>query len=241
MLKIVMEERGIYYMMLAVFLIGTAVEMYQKAVLKRLLRAVENQDKLEHPFLKQLKWKYKNCHRLQRTIHNPQAFLENQLYQYSRKNRWITGISGNMNKCMLINVLLGGLGMALAYRYKMDVYVQSGYMLAGAMSAAALALVELQIGRGKIRHQLLRALEDYLENVLANQMEHAEADQTDTAAVTQKKKEKKTARVLPQQQTATAMEDGTEPTKNEQEQMEDQQKKQMQEKIITEVIKEFFP
>lgn len=244
MLEVFIKEKGTFYLMAALCVIGVIGKAYESLVYSKLLKAMENAEQAEHPLLKQLKLKYTSFYRIERKINNIDAFIETNLYRY--KNRFIrlSGIHTINTRIMLLCIMVSCAGIAGTIHFTMDKWAVMYYVLAGALAVAGLELMDLQFGNETKRRYLFVSIKDYLENVLANQMENSEKELKELERISNKAEmeEKRTKQVNKQIAVAkmanTEAEDSQSKLKKRLE--ESLQKSVVQEKVIAEVIKEFL-
>lgn len=237
MLETLVKERGIYYVIMALCALGVAGKFYESRIYKRLLVAVENPEKTEHPFIKQLKLKYKNCYKLERRIHNIDAFIETSLFRYKHRFMGLESLHTVNTRIMLLCIMVSCLGIAGCVHFQMGKWELMYYVVAGAVAVAGLELMDQQFGNDSKKRMLFVALKDYLENGLTNQLVSREKEEEQkpvkgklTSKNSEKKEEKKQEKNLADIQVAVAQ-SITEKVTAE----------MAQEKVIAEVIKEFFP
>lgn len=227
MLETFVKQWGIFYVIMALCIIGFIGKLYESRLYRRLLRAVENPDRTEHPFVKQLKLKYKNRSQLEHKIHNTDAFIETSLYRYKPGFVRFDQLHTFGSRILLLCVAAGCMGIFLCSHYHLENYRILYHILLGALSAAGLEFWELQLGNESKRKMLIVFLKDYLENVLVNQQ-----------MVPVPKIKAKTQTAATKESKVDSREDLKAKEKNRQQKEEE---KQAQEKVLAEVIKEFFP
>lgn len=227
-----MKEQGIYYLIAALCMAGVLGAWYEGGVYKRMLRDLERMDKPENPFVKQLALKYLSYRRLDYDIHNMDAFIENQLYRCRLRFFRLARIQGMPGRMMLLCIMAGCVGVAVCVHEQLDVKIMMYHIVAGALGVAVIEWFELQFGSEAKRRMLVTSLKDYLENVLANHVSRSKGDSAsgeDEAAATvdMPVKKKKVNAVSAAEKTAQKVAEQT-------------MKDAAQEKLIAEVIREFF-
>lgn len=270
MIETFVKQQGIFYVMLGLCVIGAIGRLFESRIYARLIKAMENPERLEHPFLKQLKLKYKSYCRLERKVHNVDAFVETNLFRYKHRQIWFGGLHNISNQMMLLCIMASCAGIGSCIYYEMDKWQMMYYILAGALAVAVLELLDMQFGNESKKRYLFVSIKDYLENVLANQMDgtvrttdgaakelkekasgvktpeshEQKAEKQIAAAKAEKpsaaKGERKNAATKAEKQVAAAKAAETD-VNNKAADEELEKKKIAQEKVIAEVIKEFFP
>lgn len=249
MIETFVKERGIYYLVIALCAIGVMGKLYESHIYQKLLRAVENPERTDNAYLKQLKLKYKSYHRLEKKIYNIDVFIEASLLRYKHHFMRLENIHTVNARIMLLCIIASCLGVGGSIYFELDRWEMMYYILTGALSVAVLELIDVQCGIDLKRKFLFVSLKDYLENVLANQMGGIKKDliELDLTGTQAQELEERTKKVGQQVATAKA------PEKRGKEKMEKQLKEisdkmdekiaqnMAQEKVIAEVIKEFFP
>lgn len=170
MLETFLKEHGIYYVITALCALGVIGKCYESRVYARLLAAVDNPERTDHPFMKQLKLKYRNYYKLERRIHNTDAFIETHLYRYKLSFFGLESLRSMNNRVILLCIMTSCLGIAGCLYCGLEASMIMYHIVAGAMAAAGLELVEQQFGNDSKKRMLFVALKDYLENGLANQI-----------------------------------------------------------------------
>lgn len=246
MLGTFVKEHGIYYVIGALCLIGMLGKWYEGRVYKRLLRAVDSPDRAEHPFVKQLRLKYLSYRKLDYEIHDIDAFIENQLYRYRLRLISLERMNGIAGRMMLLCIMAGCIGVGICVYEKLDVRLLMYHIVAGALGVAALEWFELQSGCESKRKMLFVALKDYLENVLANHTERGK----NALQASEESGGEQTGKMSGEEEAAATREERKAPCrpgitpameKTAQAVAKLPVKTQAQEKVIAEVIQEFFP
>lgn len=236
MLETFVNERGIYYVIMVLCVLGAAGKFYESRIYGKLIMAVENPERTEHPFMKQLKLKYKNCYKLEYRVHNIDAFIETSLFKYKERFLDLERLRTVNSRIMLLCILASCVGVAACVYYRVNTRALMYHILAGAMAAAGLELAEQQFGSESKRHILFTTLKDYLENVLSNQLENRTKDKEEVT---------KQVAVSEVPVAREVKEEGKVPDKKSVKRQEKSPGKSdrelAQEKVIAEVIKEFFP
>lgn len=240
MLETFVKERGIYYLIVALCAAGTLLKLVESGAYTKLLRAAENPDRTERLFIKQLKLKYKSCYRLGHRIHNTDAFVESSLFRYRVGFCSLESLGSLTNRVGLASIALAAVGVLTCMYYRMSSQAMVYHALAGLLAVIAMQLVDLQFASRTKRRMLIMVLKDYLENVLANQLEHTKKHrqlQNSPAADVQPDAEEAV-----ETQIAAAHSSGTqtEPAREAVTQA-DRLKDMAHEKLLAEVIQEFFP
>lgn len=223
MLETFVKQWGIFYVIMALCVIGFIGKVYESRLYRRLLRAVENPDRTENPFVKQLKLKYKNRSQLEHKINNIDAFIETSLFRYKPRLAGFEQLHTFGSRILLLNVVASCMGVLLCVYYDLGSQRALYHIILGAMAAAGLEFLELQSGNETKRKMLITFLKDYLENVLLNQQ-----------AVPAPK-------IKVKSQTAVTKEPKETPVVKEKSRQQEEEEKIAQEKVLAEVIKEFFP
>lgn len=244
MLGTFVEEHGIYYIIGAVCLIGMLGKWYEGRVYKRLLRALDSTDRMEHPLVKQLRLKYMSCQRLDYEIHNVDAFVENQLYRYKYRFISLERLNGIAGRMMLLCIMAACAGVGICVYEKLDIRLLMYHIVAGALGVAMLEWSELQFGCETKRKMIFVALKDYLENIVANHRErgkhvsHLKEEPEDK----QEQKNNAGSQVAASREKAPARMGITPAMEKTAEAVAKLPvKSQAQEKVIADVIQEFFP
>ncbi len=243
MLEAFFREQGIYYVIIMLCAIGVVGKCYESRIYSRLMVAVENPERTEHPFMKQLKLKYKNYYMLERKIYNTDAFIETNLFRYKHRFIRLEGLHTVNSRIMLLCIIVSCIGVAACVHYKMGTGKLMYHILAGALAVAGLELIEQQFGIDSRRRMLFVSLKDYLENGLANQLQNRSQEETESnlgkTALTDSKasqlESKNTKETKDLQKQAARQVAVTETI------AEKVASELAQEKVIVEVIKEFFP
>lgn len=149
------------------------MKVYEGRVYSILLKAAENPDQSEHPFIKQLKLKYRSYYQLDYNIHNTDAFIETSLFRYKKGFMRLKRLQTVNNRIMLLCVMLSCVGIATVVYYGMETTGIIYHVVAGAMAVAGLEWLGAQSGNEEKRSMLMISLKDYLENVLVNHIEHS--------------------------------------------------------------------
>lgn len=223
MLETFVKQWGIFYVIMAMCIIGLMGKLYESRLYRRLLRAVENPDRTEHPLVKQLKLKFKNRNQLEHKINNIDAFVETSLFRYKTKFASLEQLRTFGTRSLLLCVLAGCAGVFLCLHYHMETYRVLYHALISSIAVTGLEFFELQLANQSKRKMLVTFLKDYLENVLANQQ-----------AVSAPKLKAKA-------QTAAAKIPNEDAKEKEKIKQQKEEEKKAQEKVLAEVIKEFFP
>ena len=212
-------------MIMALCVIGFIGKVYESRLYRRLLRAVENPDRTENPFVKQLKLKYKNRSQLEHRVNNIDAFIETSLYRYKPGLIGFEQLHTFGGRILLLNVLASCTGVLVCVHAHMGSEKALYHIIIGAMAAAGLEFLELQSRNETKRKMLVTFLKDYLENVLLNQqaVPAPKVKVKSQTAVTKEKEPKET------------------PVVKEKTRQQEEEEKMAQEKVLAEVIKEFFP
>lgn len=224
MLEQFFNEYGIYYVIAALCSLGVLAKCYESRMYAGFLNGLDNQDRKEHPFLKQLKDRYKHYHTLERKIHNMDAFVETSLYRYKKSLSKMERLQSLNRRLMLLCFMISCGGVALCVHFHGDRGMATYYALAGGLSVAGLKLVDLQAGISHKKKMLMTLLKDYLENSLANQLEGSGQEHA-----------RQQAAVTTDEERAAKKE---EVTRNIAEKVASEL---ASDKVIAEVIKEFFP
>ncbi|MCI8372403.1 MAG: hypothetical protein HFI75_08395 [Lachnospiraceae bacterium] len=245
MLETFVKERGIYYLIAGLCVIGAIGKLYESFVYRRLLKAAENPERTDHSFLKLLKLKYKSYHRLNRSINNINAFIETNMFRYKHHFMGLESVRTINARLMLLCIMASCAGVAASMYYDLGNWEMIYYILVGTLATAVLELVDLQCGNDSKRRFLMAALKDYLENVLANQVGGAEKEVPEIEFMgTQAQELGERAKNASQQVAASKDMDKKRKSKTEDLEYEISEKaaeRIAQEKVIAEVIKEFFP
>lgn len=171
--KYFIGESGFLYVLICFFALGGIAKMYEGRVYSILLKAAENPDQSEHPFIKQLKLKYRSYYQLDYNIHNTDAFIETSLFRYKKGFMRLKRLQTLNNRIMLLCIIISCIGVALSVYYRMDSSWIIYHVVAGAMAVAGLEWLGAQSGNEEKRSMLMISLKDYLENVLVNHIEHS--------------------------------------------------------------------
>lgn len=245
MLEAFFREQGIYYVITMLCALGIIGKGYECKLYNRLVEAVDNPERTEHPFMKQLKLKYKNYHQLERKIHNTDAFIETNLYKYKHRFVGLERLRSINSRIMLLCIIASCAGIAGCLHYKQETGSLMYYILAGAVAVAVLELAEQQFGIDYKRRMLLVSLKDYLENGLSNQLagrprEEAEAllEKDETKSV---KEENKIKTIIKKDRNKASQEKAQQQMAVTETIAEKVASELAQEKVIVDVIKEFFP
>lgn len=261
MLEQFVKGWGVYYTIAALCLLGAVTKVHESRVYRRLYRAAQEPERTEQPFMKQICLKYKSYYRLEHQVHNIEAFIENHLYRYKLHGIRLERLRSISSGMMLLCVMATCIGVAICIGNDLGGKSLMYHIVAGASAVALLEWIDVQTGADSWRNMLISALKDYLENVLANNLEREPA-----AEVLQEKKpkrdkqlSKKEKKQIKQMEEAAVASDVDEVTitKEKEEEAElarleeaiaqmtaDNAEKRLalaQEKLIADVIKEFFP
>lgn len=177
MLELFMKENGVYYVLLMLCAVGVAGKCYESRIYSRLLEAAENPERTGHPFLKQLKMKYRNCYQLERQIHNTDAFVESYLYRYKYRHTELSRLHSVTVRVMLLCMLVSFGGAGACVYYGLGTAKLIYHILAGSMAVLVLEFAEQQSGIESRRRRLRVSLTDYLENGLSNQLVNRNRDE----------------------------------------------------------------
>lgn len=233
MVETFFKEQGIYYVIGLLCLLGIMGRAYESRIYNRLVQAVDNPERTEHPFMKQLKLKYKNYYQLERRINNTDAFIETSLYKYKHHLVRLESLHSSNSRIMLLCIIASCTGIAGCVHYEMENRSFMYYILAGAVAVAVLELAEQQFGIGYKRRMLFVTLKDYLENGLSNQLAgHLQEEKLSGKKEAGDKKEKKKFKLQGEAQQQMAVTETI---------AEKVASELTQEKLIVDVIKEFFP
>lgn len=256
MLEAFFKGQGVFYVIIMLCAVGIAGKCYESKLYGRLLKAVENPELTDHPFLKQLKLKYKNYYMLERKIHNTDAFVETNLFRYKHRYIGLENLHTINSRIMLLCIIVSCIGVAACVHFELQTGLLMYHILVGAIAVAVLELTEQQFGIDNKRRMLFVSLKDYLENGLTNQLDNRirEADLECKNREKVKTVEVSKANIVRndvRQEDTTAVKSGdrkSNPQNQVQQQMavtetiaEKVAAELAQEKVIAEVIKEFFP
>lgn len=179
MLEQFVKGWGICYVIAALCLLGSIAKLQEGRIYKKLLRAAQEPERTDQPFMKQVRLKYKSYHRLEHQIHNIDAFIENHLFRYKTHGVGLERLHGITGSMMLLCVMASCMGVAVSVGMDLGNQYLMYHIVAGAIAVTLLEWVDVQSGTDSRRRMLIASLKDYLENVLANNLERApESEQT---------------------------------------------------------------
>lgn len=240
MLEIFVREWGIYYVIAALCSLSVMVKMWEDMAYRKLLRAMDNMEQTEHAFLRQLKLKYKSYAKLGYRVHNTKAFVKSQLYRY---RCWHINVERSRSVCgklSLLCIMTACAGVALCVHFEMDYGSMLYHILAGSLAIAGIALLELVFGVDRKRAMIQVGLEDYLENVYANQLESRSRVKEEAKKEFMDKLPTPTQQQIAEQIAASMSAFATESTV-ENKMVGKQAEKLAKEKVIADVIEQFIP
>ena len=173
MLEQFVKGWGICYVIAALCLLGSIFKLHEGRVYKKLLRAAQEPERTDQPFMKQVRLKYKSYHRLEHQIHNMDAFIENHLFRYKSHGIGLERLHGISGSLMLLCVMTACAGVAVCIGMDLGTHFLMYHIVAGSLAVALLEWVDVMSAADSRRKMLITSLKDYLENVLANNLERA--------------------------------------------------------------------
>ena len=152
-------------------LMGMMSRLAARRVYKRLMKETDNMTLTRNRFLRELKQKAENTYRLNQGVRNIRAYVEKQLCRCRFLGISLSGW-GNLSGQLTVLCFLAGAAAAFgSYWYRCDNYYIVLYSSVGMMTGLFTMMVDYGVNLGERRHQLLAALQDYLENSLFQRLE----------------------------------------------------------------------
>lgn len=168
MLNVVIETNVIFYLMIAIGVIGALAKVVSHTTLKRLIRASANMPKSTHKLMKLVRAKYEHACLAHDTVDNTEAFVEKFIYEYRalglRLHTW-----RQMEKLSVwFLAILSVMGAAVHYyEYGIGDMVYRYAMTGIAEIVLLVTLFQLSDEKYKISAIQMYMI-DYLENVYAH-------------------------------------------------------------------------
>lgn len=230
MLDIFWGMRGYYVPMMVMIVLGAAGRIVEWASMQRLLRASRSVKESEnHDLIRQMKTGYVNAYRLNYGVRNTRAFIEKYLSRHQVMHLPSSFLATLDDKMMLlcgIFCIWAVVFAARAGRSVMELAIMAGF---GISAVLMLRLVGSFFSSKSLKKQFMSYMVDYFENVLQNRLHNHRKDVGKGTALGEERpagpraKEEKREResVFAASQTAAA--------------------RPMDELVVEEIIKEFFP
>lgn len=172
-----LETGNVFYLMLAVSVLGVLSKLLVNGRYRKLIRQSQNMGAAKDKYLKQWKSKFENTYRAGGGVGNIPVYVEKNLGQYRfmgiRLSRW-----SRFNSLAAAFVCLGGLTAAFMTYWYADadtMQVVILYAVSGILLGSAMVLWEALCDTQGKRARLLLYIRDYFENTLAGRLEHGQA------------------------------------------------------------------
>ncbi len=175
MLRVIRDANVIFYLMLAVGIVGILAKSVSRASVKRLLRASAGMQKSTHRLMKLVRAKYEHACLAHNTVDNTEVFVERFLYEYRPFAFRLCTWQQIQKQCLWLTALLTGAGVALQY----STYgAGEGVYQYAALGAAEIILLAAVFGMTNEQERLRMVqiyMVDYLENIHAHRHQKLKA------------------------------------------------------------------
>lgn len=176
MLKMMLDKNIIYVLMGGAAVCGIISKLIVSVTLKRLVRAAGNMNKSTHPLMRLVRAKFEHACMVSEKVENVRVFVDKYLYEYRvlhiRLHSWRRMERAASGVCLLLGIL--GMGLAYGVYGMQDLVLEVG--AAGAGLAIFVYLIHLTTDENFRLEAVRNYMVDYLENVCLHRYEKAKQD-----------------------------------------------------------------
>lgn len=170
-----LEAGNVFYLMLAVSILGVLSKFLVNRRYRKLIRQSQNMGTAKDKYLKQWKLKFENTYRAGGGVGNIPVYVEKNLGQYRFMGIRLSRLS-RLNSLAAAFVCLGGFTASfMTYWYSNNIEIIILYAVSGVLLGGAMVLWEGFCDTSGKKGRLLLYIRDYFENTLASRLENGQA------------------------------------------------------------------
>ncbi len=159
-----LQTGKVLYVLTGICVLGIISKLVTSSLYKRLIKETENMALTKNKNLQSLKQRTEHVFLISRNLHNTNAYIEKQLYNFRFMNLSLDGWDNLAVQAMILCFLVGGIAAFGTYWYRIDSYYIVLYGSMGILAGLLLVLVDNSVNISLKRQQLSDCLVDYMEN-----------------------------------------------------------------------------
>lgn len=159
-----LQTGKVLYVLAAFCVLGTISKLVTSSLYKRLIEETDNMALTKNKNLRALKQKTENVFLVNRSVRNPGAYIEKQLYGFRFMKISLNSWDHLAVQAMILSFMIGGIAAFGAYWYRCDSNYIVLYGTMGILSGLFMVFVDNITNVSGKRQHLADCLIDYVEN-----------------------------------------------------------------------------
>lgn len=172
MLQEILEGSVLLYVMAALCAFGVLSKLAVWISYRRLMKATQNMSASKNTLTTQLRLKFENCYKLNLNVQNVPAFVDKYLQKYKVCGMRVHTAGRILQVMLLLNGMIGVAGCAGIIWLGLDIPYLVRDAAAAVLSVMVLYLIDYMLDVEDKREIVVTNLQDYLDNVLTNRLQH---------------------------------------------------------------------
>lgn len=172
MLQEILEGSVLLYVMAALCVLGVFSKLAVWISYRRLMKATQNMSASKNTLTTQLRLKFENCYKLNLNVQNVPVFVDKYLQKYKVCGVRVHTAGRILQVMLLLNGMIGVAACAGIVWLGLEIPYLVRDAAAAVFSVMALYLVDYVLDVEDKREMVVTNLQDYLDNVLTNRLQH---------------------------------------------------------------------